>query len=82
MDAVITLCTEEVCPVWLHEATRLHWPHPDPAAATGTEDEILASFRSVRNALADRLAVLFEPRALDPSRPGRGTPGDRGEGRA
>ena len=29
---VITLCAEEVCPVWLGAAPRLHWPIPDPAS--------------------------------------------------
>ena len=29
VDTVITLCAEEVCPVFLGQATRLHWPLPD-----------------------------------------------------
>ncbi|MGD2217947.1 MAG: arsenate reductase ArsC [Gemmatimonadales bacterium] len=60
VDAVITLCAEEVCPVWLGEAYRIHWPLPDPAAATGSEEEVLASFRSVRDILRKRLTALFE----------------------
>jgi arsenate reductase len=59
VDAVITLCAEEVCPVWLGDAYRLHWPLPDPAAATGSEDEVLGSFRSVRDELGRRLTALF-----------------------
>lgn len=38
VDTVITLCAEEVCPAWLGEARRLHWPIADPAVtdpATG-----------------------------------------------
>src|SRR3989338_8588325 len=31
LDAVITLCAEEVCPVVLSRAPKLHWPFPDPA---------------------------------------------------
>ena len=31
VDTVITLCAEEVCPVYLGSARRLHWPLPDPA---------------------------------------------------
>ena len=31
VDAVITLCAEEVCPVFLGKAHRLHWGLPDPA---------------------------------------------------
>ncbi|NIN72581.1 MAG: hypothetical protein GTO46_11810 [Gemmatimonadetes bacterium] len=59
VDAVITLCAEEVCPAWLGESFRLHWPLPDPAAAAGGEDEVLESFRSVRDELLRRLSALF-----------------------
>ena len=31
VDTVITLCAEEVCPVFLGDARRLHWPIEDPA---------------------------------------------------
>src|SRR4051794_33260891 len=31
IDLVITLCAEEVCPVFLRPVRRLHWPIPDPA---------------------------------------------------
>lgn len=59
VDAVITLCAEEVCPVWLGQAYRLHWPLPDPAAAAGSDDEILDSFRKVRDELGRRLNALL-----------------------
>jgi arsenate reductase len=59
VDAVITLCAEEVCPVWLGEAYRVHWPLPDPAAATGSDEEVLNSFRRVRDELRRRLEALF-----------------------
>jgi len=61
VDAVITLCTEEVCPVWLGRTTRAHWPHPDPAATAGTEAGILDSFRAVRDALRVKLGALLDP---------------------
>ena len=59
VDAVITLCAEEVCPVWLGKAYRLHWALPDPAAATGSDEEILDSFRGVRDELRRRLTPLL-----------------------
>lgn len=59
VDAVITLCAEEVCPVWLGAAVRVHWGLPDPAAARGTAAEQLDAFRSVRDELALRLGVVF-----------------------
>lgn len=59
VDLVVTLCAEEVCPVWLGDATRLHWGLPDPAAVEGTDDAKLQAFRAVRDELRDRLRVLF-----------------------
>ncbi len=60
VDAVITLCAEEVCPTWLGDAHRIHWPLPDPAAVLGSEDEALHSFRSIRKVLRQRLSALFQ----------------------
>jgi protein-tyrosine-phosphatase len=59
VDAVITLCAEEVCPVFLGKAVRLHWGLPDPAGEPGSEDRRLAAFRSVRDELRRRLEFLF-----------------------
>jgi len=60
IDAVITLCAEEVCPVFLGKAHRLHWGLPDPTAVTGTEETHINAFRSVRDELRRRLKVLFD----------------------
>jgi protein-tyrosine-phosphatase len=59
VDAVVTLCAEEVCPVWLGEATRLHWGLPDPAHAGDTEAERLQAFRDVRDELGRRIGAVF-----------------------
>ncbi len=59
VDAVITLCAEEVCPAWLGEAHRVHWPLADPAATMGSDDEVLDSFRNIRDHLSRRIAALF-----------------------
>jgi arsenate reductase len=49
-DYVITVCdhANEVCPVFPSTAKKLHHNFPDPAKATGSEEEIMAQFRSVR----------------------------------
>jgi len=60
VDTVITLCAEEVCPVFLGKAHRIHWGLPNPAAVAGTEEARLNAFRSVRDELRRRLKVLFE----------------------
>ena len=53
-DLVVTVCDDaaENCPVWLGKGKRVHLGFPDPAKATGTEEEQLAVFRSVRDAIA------------------------------
>jgi arsenate reductase len=60
VDTVITLCAEEVCPVFLGKAVRIHWGLPDPAGVAGTEEARLNAFRSVRDELRRRLKVLFD----------------------
>ena len=52
---VVTLCAEEVCPVFPGDVERLHWPHPDPAAAEGDEEARLDAFRAVRDDIEARL---------------------------
>lgn len=50
---VITLCAEEVCPVFLGKVRRLHWPIPDPASkdTSFSREQMLARFRSARDSL-------------------------------
>ena len=54
IQTLITLCddAEENCPtVWPGVNTRLHWAFEDPAAAQGTDEQKLASFRAVRDGI-------------------------------
>lgn len=57
---VITLCAEEVCPVFLGKAQRLHWPIADPASKDPSlsREELLSRFRRARDLLRARLATL------------------------
>jgi arsenate reductase len=50
-DAVITVCDDAAdnCPVWIGEGVKKHIGFPDPAHATGTEEEVMAVFRQVRD---------------------------------
>lgn len=58
VDLVITLCAEEVCPVFLGKAERRHWPLPDPAGHDGSPEEQLERFRTVRDEIERRLSEL------------------------
>jgi arsenate reductase len=63
-DLVLTVCdsARERCPYFPADAERLHHSFPDPAQATGTEEEILDSFRSVRDAIRDYAERLVAER--------------------
>jgi arsenate reductase len=57
-DFVITLCghADEHCPVISNRnVIKWHWGFDDPAKATGTEEEIIAKFREVRDSIKDRI---------------------------
>jgi arsenate reductase len=60
VDTVITLCAEEVCPVFLGSARRLHWPLPDPASSDPSlsREDLLERFRSARDTLRLRLEAF------------------------
>jgi arsenate reductase len=64
VDLVITLCAEEVCPVFLSGARRLHWPLPDPDRKHEDLDDAarLAHFRVARDELRSRIEALAAER--------------------
>ncbi len=70
-DAVITVCDDanEACPVFLGARERLHWSLPDPSQATGSEDEQLAVYRRVRDAVRARIERDLLPRWPTPVAP-------------
>ena len=58
IDTVITVCDNAAkeCPVFPGQVNRYHWAFDDPAKATGSEEEILLAFRSVR----DHMRLVLE----------------------
>jgi len=50
-DIVVTLCShaDEHCPVLPPRTRKIHWPLADPRKATGTDEEITAIYRAVRD---------------------------------
>lgn len=62
VDLVITLCAEEVCPAFLGEAERLHWPLTDPDLKDESrpEEDHLAAFRAARDEIRGRIDALLQ----------------------
>ena len=61
IDQVVTLCdaADERCPALGAGVKRIHWPFPDPAAALGSEEELLPRFRQVRDEIQKRVQTLI-----------------------
>ncbi len=59
-DYIITVCdnAKERCPVFPSTAKRFHHNFPDPAKATGTEDEIMQQFHIVRDLIKQYCAAF------------------------
>ena len=64
-DLVITVCdqAQEQCPIFAGETEVMHVGFPDPGKATGTEAEIMAVFRQVRDALREQLVPLLREKS-------------------
>lgn len=60
IGTVVTLCAEEICPVFGGKVRRLHWPLPDPAMAAGSAEEVLAAFRRTRDRLREMVPGLLD----------------------
>jgi len=59
---VFTVCdnaAKEVCPVWPGQPMTAHWGIPDPAAVTGTPEEIERAFRDAFVALGRRINLFL-----------------------
>jgi arsenate reductase len=61
-DLVVTVCDDaaEDCPVWLGQGNKVHLGFTDPAKASGTPEQILAEFRSVRDQIAGQIPKLLQ----------------------
>ncbi len=61
-DIVISVCgnaANETCPAYLGPVLRTHWGVEDPAHATGTDEEIDASFMQAYKILRARIEAFF-----------------------
>lgn len=63
-DLVVTVCdsAKESCPVFPRPVETIHVSFPDPAAASGSEEEVTTVFRAVRDDIRKRLLPEVERR--------------------
>ena len=61
-DIILTVCdnAKERCPYFPADAVRFHFNFPDPAKATGSEEDIMQVFREVRDMIRSYCADLVE----------------------
>ncbi|MTJ83438.1 MAG: arsenate reductase ArsC [Telmatospirillum sp.] len=63
MDLVMTVCDNaagEICPIWPGHPAKIHVGFPDPAAAVGTLEDRLATFRNVYSMIETKVRRLIE----------------------
>jgi len=61
LDFVITVCDNaagEVCPIWPGQPMTAHWGVPDPAAATGSDDDRRKAYRDACHTLLERIRIF------------------------
>lgn len=65
LDQVITVCDDaaENCPLWLGSGNVTHIGFPDPAKATGSDQEIFAVFRQVRDDIREQVLSYLSQQA-------------------
>ena len=62
MNFVFTVCdnaAKEVCPIWPGQPITAHWGIPDPAAVTGTPEEIDRAFKDAFLTLGRRIDLFL-----------------------
>jgi arsenate reductase len=62
LDFVFTVCdnaAREVCPLWPGQPMTAHWGVPDPAAVTGTPEEIARAYRNAFMMLDRRISLFL-----------------------
>ena len=61
IDLIFTVCDNaagEACPVWPGKPITAHWGVADPAAVTGTEEEMRKAFQQAFSELSKRINLL------------------------
>jgi len=60
IDLLVTVCghADEHCPMVPATCEKQHWPLNDPARATGSEEDVMAEFRCVRDQIRARIEAF------------------------
>jgi arsenate reductase len=66
-EKVIVLCgeAEEACPRVFVREQRLFWPFDDPAAVSGSREDVLAVCRRVRDQISDRICEWLKEQGIN-----------------
>ena len=69
VETVITVCgnADQACPMFPGQLNRYHWGFDDPAHAAGSDEEIMAVFRRVRDEIG-RVFQAYASGRLDEAR--------------
>ena len=62
LDFVFTVCdnaAKEVCPIWPGQPLTAHWGVPDPAAATGSTEQVARAYRDAFVLLERRIGLFL-----------------------
>ena len=59
LDFVITLCSEEVCPVLNNQAKKIHWMNEDPVNENFSDVQLKIAFTKVRDNLYNLIQTFF-----------------------
>ena len=62
-DFVIAVCSkeaEEKCPIFPGVSHRLHWPFGDPSSQKGSDEEIMAFTRNVRDQIKEAIETFIQ----------------------
>ena len=62
IDTVVTVCgnADQACPTFPGQLNRYHWGFDDPAHAEGSDDEVKAVFRRVRDEIFKTLEAYIQ----------------------
>ena len=62
IDFIFTVCdnaANEICPIWPGHPVSAHWGVPDPAAVSGSQQEIARAFQDAFTILDRRIGLLL-----------------------